>query len=96
MNERERREEQGQRVLMARAGARLSRQKMAEAVSQRWEKVSREYIRRIEIGEVDPGFGFLLAVSEITDQPLAWFTELEDVNRAKGVYRDWAQLALAV
>lgn len=94
MNEQERREEQGRRVLMARAGVRLSRQKMAEDVSQRWEKVSREYIRRIEIGEVDPGFGFLIAAAEVTDQPLAWFTELEDLNRAKGVYRGSFPLAI--
>ncbi len=93
MTELERREAQGKRVKMARAGAGLSREKMANAVSQLWEPISRDYIRRIEIGEVDPGFGFLLAAAEVTDQPLAWFT---DLNFAKGVSVSWDQLALAV
>jgi transcriptional regulator with XRE-family HTH domain len=93
MTEQERRTAQGKRVLMARAGAGLSRQKMAEAVSELWEPISRDYIRRIEIGEVDPGLGFLLAAAEVTDQPLAWFI---DLNFAKGVYGSWEQLALAV
>lgn len=96
MNEQERREAQGERVLMARAAARLSREKLAESIAPLWEKRSRSYIERVEDGEVDPGFGFLLAVAEVTDKPIAWFTELEDVNGAKGVYDGWDQLALAV
>lgn len=94
MTEMERRAAQGQRVLMARAKAGLSREKMADAVSRRWEKISREYIRRIEAGEVDPGYGFFLAAAEVTNVSTAWFTELEELNHAMGVYHQWEQLAL--
>lgn len=77
MSEQERREEQGRRVLMARTGARLSRQTFAEQVSEKWEDVSREYVRRVEDGEKDPGLGFLLAAAEVTGLPVSWFIELE-------------------
>jgi transcriptional regulator with XRE-family HTH domain len=69
-----RRQVQGQRVKMARAGAGLSRERMAEAISERWEPVSRDYIRRIEVGTKDAGYGFLLAAAEVTGQPVEWFT----------------------
>ena len=74
--EQTRREAQGQRVLMARTAARLSRQKFATQVSNLWEPVSREYVRRVEVGEKDPGYGFFLAASEVTGQPVPWFTDL--------------------
>jgi transcriptional regulator with XRE-family HTH domain len=80
MTEQERREAQGDRVLMARAGARLSREKMATAVSNLWQPISREYIRRIEEGEVDPGYGFFLAASTVTGQPVDWFTVTRELS----------------
>lgn len=84
-NEQARRREQGRRVKMARTGADLSRDQFAELVSELWEKVSREYVRRVEIGDKDPGLGFLLATAEITGWPVAWFTELEEAHNPRTV-----------
>jgi transcriptional regulator with XRE-family HTH domain len=78
MTEQERRAAQGERVLMARAGAKLSREKMAKAISNMWQPISRDYIRRIEIGDVDPGYGFFLAASQITGQTVEWFTAIRE------------------
>jgi len=75
LTEKDRRIAQGERVLMARSAARLSRAKFAEAISGRWESISREYVRRIEEGDKDPGVGFFLAAADVTGQPIEWFTE---------------------
>jgi len=80
MTETERRKVQGERVLMARAGAKLSRVKMAQAISGIWQPISRDYIRRIEIGDVDPGYGFYLAAAEVTGQSVEWFTAIREVS----------------
>lgn len=58
---------------MARTAARLSREAFAEQISELWEPISREYVRRVEYGCKDPGMGFFLAATEATGQPLDWF-----------------------
>lgn len=90
MTEQERRVAQGKRILMARTGARYSRQKFAEAIAPKWDKVSRTYVQRIEDGDQDADVGFILAAAEVTGQPVEWLFGLTpaEMNRVMPGYRD--------
>jgi transcriptional regulator with XRE-family HTH domain len=90
MTEQERRIAQGKRILMARTGSRYGRTKFSEAIAPKWRKVSRTYIQRIEEGEKDADVGFVLAVAEVTGQPVEWLFGLtpEELDRVMPGYRD--------
>ena len=78
-SERDRWTTQGRRVRMARSGTDMNQTELARAVSDVWTRaISRDFIRRIEIGERDAEMGVLWAIAQITDQPLFWLTGIDD------------------
>lgn len=76
----------GKRIKMARCGADLSREELAEQVSDRiGYSISDEFLRRIEIAERDVELGILKAISDITGEPIEWLT-----NGDMRPYLNWA------
>lgn len=64
------------RLKMARCGADLSREELADAISSRLgHRISGELLRRIEVGDRDIEFGMILAISEVTGEPVSWLTD---------------------
>ena len=72
---------QGKRIRMARAAMDVSRNDLAEMVSQAYgQRISHELLRRIEDGERDAEYALLRAIAEVvgpyvreeTSTPLGW------------------------
>ncbi len=71
---------QGERIRMARASVRMSRELFAASISDEmgYASVSRDTIRRVECGERDAEIGLLLAIQSVTGKRVEWLAGARD------------------